>query len=117
MRRGASLPIPRMHLFRLAVLAGATVLTVSTQAATCKGTVYLTLDTGHMGPAEEMAAILKKHDVKATFFLANEKTQRGDTSLDPSWTAYWKARVDEAHGPGNANLRAAQHQHFATHAA
>ena len=51
----------------------------SSQAAVnnCTGTVYLTIDTGHMEPAEEIAAILKKHDVKATFFLANEKTKRG----------------------------------------
>ncbi len=77
----------------------------SDAAATCKGTAYLTLDTGHMGPAEEMAAILKKHDVKATFFLANEKTQRGDTSLDPSWSAYWKARVDEGHAFGSHTWR------------
>lgn len=74
-------------------------------AATCKGTVYLTLDTGHMGPAEEMAAILKKHDVKATFFLANEKTQRGGSSLDPSWAAYWKARADEGHAFGSHTWR------------
>jgi len=74
-------------------------------AAACKGTVYLTLDTGHMGPAEEMAAILKKHDVKATFFLANEKTQRGDASLDPSWSAYWKARADEGHAFGSHTWR------------
>lgn len=71
----------------------------------CKGTLYLTLDTGHMGPAEEMAAILKKHDVKATFFLANEKTQRGDTSLDPSWAGFWKARAAEGHAFGTHTWR------------
>jgi peptidoglycan/xylan/chitin deacetylase (PgdA/CDA1 family) len=74
-------------------------------AATCKGTVYLTLDTGHMGPAAEMAAVLKKHDIRATFFLANEKTERGDTSLDPSWTAFWKARADEGHAFGSHTWR------------
>jgi peptidoglycan/xylan/chitin deacetylase (PgdA/CDA1 family) len=71
----------------------------------CKATVYLTIDTGHMAPAEEMAAILKKHNVKATFFLANEKTQRGDTSLDPSWTKFWKARADEGHAFGSHTWR------------
>lgn len=59
-------------------------------AAPCAGTVYLTFDTGHMEPAEAIAGILDKHGVKATFFLANEKTKRGDTSLDPSWAPYWK---------------------------
>jgi peptidoglycan/xylan/chitin deacetylase (PgdA/CDA1 family) len=73
--------------------------------AKCQATVYLTLDTGHMGPAEDMAATLKKHDVKATFFLANERTQRGDTSLDPSWAAFWKARADEGHAFGSHTWR------------
>jgi len=77
----------------------------SAAAATCNGTVYLTLDTGNMRPAEEMAAVLKKHDIKATFFLANEKTTRGDTSLDPSWTAYWKARAAEGHAFGSHTWR------------
>ncbi|MBC7621781.1 MAG: polysaccharide deacetylase family protein [Aeromicrobium sp.] len=71
----------------------------------CKATVYLTIDTGHMGPAEEMARILKKHNVNATFFLANEKTQRGDTSLDPAWTNFWKARADEGHAFGTHTWR------------
>ena len=75
------------------------------EAATCKGSVYLTIDTGHMQPAEEMAAVLKKHGVKATFFLANEKTKRGDTSLDPSWTSFWKARADEGHAFGSHTWR------------
>lgn len=75
------------------------------QGAGCKSTVYLTLDTGHMAPAEDMAAILRKHGIKATFFLANEKTQRGDTSLDPSWGAFWKARADEGHAFGSHTWR------------
>lgn len=74
-------------------------------AAECKGTVYLTLDTGHMAPAEEIAAILKRHGVKATFFLANEKTQRGDRSLDPSWAEFWKARAAEGHSFGSHTWR------------
>ena len=74
-------------------------------AAGCRGTVYLTLDTGNMQPAETMAAILNKHDIKATFFLANEKTKRGDTSLDPSWGAFWKARADEGHAFGSHTWR------------
>ena len=80
-------------------------LAASAEAATCTGVVYLTIDTGHMQPAEEMAAVLSKHGVKATFFLANEKTKRGDTSLDPSWTSFWKARADEGHAFGTHTWR------------
>ena len=71
----------------------------------CKGTVYLTIDTGNMEPAEEIAAILRKHGVRATFFLANEHTKRGDSSLDPAWGAFWRARVAEGHAFGNHTWR------------
>jgi peptidoglycan/xylan/chitin deacetylase (PgdA/CDA1 family) len=74
-------------------------------ADACEKTVYLTLDTGSMGPAEEIARVLRRHSVRVTFFLANEKTTRGDHSLDPSWAAYWKARVSEGHAFGSHTFR------------
>ena len=74
-------------------------------AQTCRGHVYLTLDTGNMRHAEEIAAILNRHEVRVTFFLANERTPRGDFSLDPSWAAYWKARADEGHAFGSHTWR------------
>jgi peptidoglycan/xylan/chitin deacetylase (PgdA/CDA1 family) len=67
----------------------------------CKAKVFLTLDTGAMHQAENIAAILKKHQVKATFFLANEKTFRLDYALDESWGDYWRARVAEGHQFGS----------------
>jgi len=87
--------------------AAAMALTAAGAAAAqpCRGHVYLTLDTGNMSHAEEIAAILRRHDVRATFFLANEKTPRGDFSLDPSWSAYWKARADEGHAFGSHTWR------------
>ena len=69
-------------------------------AATCKAIVYLTLDTGTMAHADTIAAILQKYGVKATFFLANEQTFRGDFALDWSWAEYWRARVAEGHAFG-----------------
>lgn len=71
----------------------------------CRGSVYLTLDTGNMRHAEEIAQILRKHEVRATFFLANERTPRGDFSLDPAWAAYWRARADEGHAFGSHTWR------------
>ncbi len=86
-------------------------ISFSSQAAVnnCVGTVYLTIDTGHMEPAEEIAAILKKYDVKATFFLANEKTKRGPMSLDTAWASFWKERADEGHAFGSHTW---QHHYF-----
>jgi len=71
----------------------------------CERPLYLTIDTGNMGPAEEMAKVLRKHGVRATFFVANEKTTRGDMTMDPSWAGFWKARVEEGHAFGNHTFR------------
>jgi len=67
----------------------------------CKGTIYLTFDTGSQSQAQFIADTLNRHHIKATFFLANEKTVNGDYSLDPSWAPYWKARVAEGHAFGS----------------
>ena len=71
----------------------------------CQGSVYLTLDTGNMRHAELIAATLKRHDVKATFFLANERTTRGDFALDEGWSGYWQARAAEGHAFGSHTWR------------
>lgn len=70
-------------------------------AADCRGTLYLTIDTGNMSQADTIARILNDENVKATFFLANEPTFRRDYALDPSWDDYWRARVAEGHAFGN----------------
>ncbi len=67
----------------------------------CKGTVYLTFDTGNMAQAEEIGRTLNTEWVKATFFIANEKTVRGDYALDAGWADFWRARVAEGHAFGN----------------
>ena len=72
----------------------------SAQAA-CERPVYLTFDTGHMGVAPLIAEVLNKHGVKVTFFLANERTVGGGTSLDAQWAAWWKARAAEGHAFGS----------------
>lgn len=71
------------------------------QSSPCKGILYLSFDTGNMRHAELIAETLNKHGAKATFFVANEKTQRGDWSLDASWRPYWQARVAEGHAFGS----------------
>ena len=70
-------------------------------APACRGTLYLALFTSNMSQAESIARTLAQHEVKATFFLANEKTVRGDYSLDPGWGEYWRARVAEGHAFGS----------------
>ena len=85
------------------VAATAALAGPAARAASCApGTaVYLTLDTGNMREAERIAGILRKHEVRATFFLANEKTPNGDFSLDDGWADYWRARAKEGHAFGS----------------
>ena len=66
-------------------------------AQVCDKPVYLTFDTGHMGTAPLIAEVLKRHNVKVTFFAANERTQTGDGSLGNHWAPWWKARAAEGH--------------------
>lgn len=101
---------PRMHhaskpasLFLLATLVALPAAPVA--GDTCSGTVYLTFDTGNMAQAETIARILRQEKVKATFFLANEKTFRKDHALDPAWRDYWRARIAEGHSFGNHSFR------------
>jgi peptidoglycan-N-acetylmuramic acid deacetylase len=63
--------------------------------------VYLTFDTGHMEVAPLVADVLKRQQVKVTFFLANEKTKTGGTSLDARWAPWWRARAAEGHAFGS----------------
>ena len=80
-------------------------LTVACAAAVaqpaCDKPVYLTFDTGHMGVAPLIAETLKKHNAKATFFLASEPTQTGGTTLDETWAPWWRERVAEGHDFGS----------------
>lgn len=59
--------------------------------------LYLTFDTGHMGVAPLIAEVLQRHQIKVTFFLANERTRTGGASLDDEWAPWWKARAAEGH--------------------
>jgi len=88
-----------VSLFALALLATPS---LDADAADCRaGTLYLTFDTGTMQVAELIARTLNEEKVRATFFLANEKTFRGDYSLDPAWGSYWKSLAEAGHAFGN----------------
>ena len=63
----------------------------------CARPVYLTFDTGHKGVAPLVAEVLQRQRVKATFFLANERTLDNGSSLDDRWAPWWKARAEEGH--------------------
>lgn len=89
-------------VFMLWLLSCLTIAVAAPPAASsCRGTLYLTLDTGSMQSAETIARILQQRHVLATFFVANEPTWRGDHALDETWRPYWQSRVAEGHQFGN----------------
>ncbi|MCW5259845.1 polysaccharide deacetylase family protein [Verminephrobacter eiseniae] len=63
----------------------------------CHQPLYLTFDTGHMGIAPLVAEVLKRQQVRVTFFAANERTKEGDGSLGEHWAPWWRARAAEGH--------------------
>ena len=67
----------------------------------CDKPVYLTFDTGHMGVAPLIAETLKRHNARATFFIASEPTLTGGTTLDETWAPWWRERVAEGHDFGS----------------
>jgi peptidoglycan/xylan/chitin deacetylase (PgdA/CDA1 family) len=73
-------------------------------ANACNKNIYLTFDTGNMSVAQQVADILRKQQVKATFFLANEKTFRNDYALDDSWKGFWNALAEDGHAFGSHTL-------------
>jgi peptidoglycan/xylan/chitin deacetylase (PgdA/CDA1 family) len=98
MESGRSITRPaeraRAAIFFVAMAAHAA--GASAQAA-CDKPLYLTFDTGHMEVAPLVAEVLRRQDVKVTFFASNEKTKLGDGSLGQHWAPWWKARAAEGH--------------------
>jgi len=82
---------------RRALLAGAAFALACPAIAQTRGRVYLTIDTGWGREAEQIAAILRRQDVRATLFVAEEPTHTGATSLSDSWAPFWRARAAEGH--------------------
>jgi peptidoglycan/xylan/chitin deacetylase (PgdA/CDA1 family) len=86
-----------------ALLGWAVAATAAAPAAPACGSqpgdrpVYLTFDTGHMGIAPLVGEVLARHGVKASFFLAHERTRSGGRSLDDEWAPWWQARAGEGH--------------------
>ncbi|WP_296447552.1 polysaccharide deacetylase family protein [Rhodoferax sp. UBA5149] len=81
----------------IVVIAACAYSTGASAENTCDKPVYLTFDTGHMDIAPFVAEVLKRQNVKVTFFAANERTRVGDGSLGNHWAPWWKARAAEGH--------------------
>jgi peptidoglycan-N-acetylmuramic acid deacetylase len=95
----------RRGMRRLGLAAASLLFSLASTAtaadSACEKPVYLTFDTGHMAVAPLVAEVLKRHQVRVTFFLANERTQTGGFSLDEVWAPWWRERVAEGHAFGS----------------
>lgn len=96
--------------FHFWLIGLALILSFEANAQSCQKTIYLTFDTGNMSVAQYVADTLRKHQVKATFFLANEKTNRGDMALDDSWKGFWQALQQDGHVFGSHTMHHAYFQ-------
>jgi peptidoglycan/xylan/chitin deacetylase (PgdA/CDA1 family) len=54
-----------------------------------------------MQVAPLVAEVLLRQHVRATFFLANEPTRTGGTSLDEVWAPWWKSLAQRGHAFGS----------------
>lgn len=81
----------------LVLLAAGVVSTDALAQGSCTKPIYLSFDTGHMGVAPLVAEVLKRQEVRVTFFGAAERTLTGGDSLDNQWASWWKARAAEGH--------------------
>ncbi len=88
---------PRRFAFLAAACLAVAPASAQPPAQCPAGTLYLTIDTGWGREAEQIADILRRRGVRATLFVANEPTVRGDRSLGPAWAAFWRARAAEGH--------------------
>lgn len=78
-------------------IAACAVATGATAQKSCENPLYLTFDTGHMGTAPLIADVLRRQQVKVTFFVANERTETGGSSLDNHWGSWWKLMAAQGH--------------------
>ena len=96
-RRASNLAGSGKTVVATKIVALSLVSTLISGAFACEKPLYLTFDTGHMGVAALVADILKRQQVKVTFFAANERTKVGAGSLSTDWAPWWKARAAEGH--------------------
>lgn len=72
-------------------------LAITEGPAVCAKPLYFTFDTGHMEIAPFVEEVLSRHNVRVTFFLANERTRTGGGSLDDTWAPWWKKLSEQGH--------------------
>ena len=87
----------KRQLLAIVLIANYAASTWASGQNSCDKPLYFTFDTGHMAVAGQIAYILNRQGVKATFFAANERTKVGEGTLGSHWASWWKLRGTEGH--------------------
>jgi peptidoglycan/xylan/chitin deacetylase (PgdA/CDA1 family) len=65
--------------------------------ALCASPVYLTLDPAGMQFAPRVAEVLRRQQVRVTYWVSNQRTQNGEGSLGNLWGGWWKQVAQQGH--------------------
>jgi peptidoglycan/xylan/chitin deacetylase (PgdA/CDA1 family) len=66
-------------------------------AAGCANPVYLTIDPAAMDYAPRIAEVLRRQQVKVTYWVSNQRTRNGEGSLGNLWGSWWKQVGQQGH--------------------
>lgn len=72
-------------------------LHAATTAPPCAQPVYLTIDPAAMDFAPRVAEVLRRQQVKATYWVSNQRTQNGEGSLGNLWGGWWTLVGQQGH--------------------
>jgi peptidoglycan/xylan/chitin deacetylase (PgdA/CDA1 family) len=88
---------PRL-LAGLLLLASAQMpLQAADAAVSCATPVYLTVDPANMDYAPRLAEVLRRQQVRVTYWVSNQRTQNGEGSLGNQWGSWWKQVAQQGH--------------------
>lgn len=63
----------------------------------CTNPVYLTVDPGNMDFAPRIAEVLRRQQVKVTFWASNVPTKNGEGSFGNQWGSWWRLMAGSGH--------------------
>ena len=93
MRKGGWLVV---SLWAVQGLAGAS-WAADIPAKACANPVFLTVDPGNMDFAPRIAEVLRRQQVKVTFWISNLPTKNGEGSLGNQWASWWPVVAGQGH--------------------
>lgn len=79
------------------LLLGANLAPADAAEPACLHPVYLTIDPARMDFAPRVAEVLRRQQVKVTYWVSNQRTQNGEGSLGNLWGSWWRQVAQQGH--------------------